>query len=474
MRGCLKMNIIKRFFEPRYMVKENLICGELPTACEAYGTALQLAWPSALESVLIALIASIDTMMVGGLGSAAISAVGITTQPKFILLALVITLNIGVTAIVARRRGEGDIEGANRCLKQALLISAGLGVIMTVISQLFARDLVLFAGAKPDYVDDATAYFKIMMSTTAFNTCAMTMNAAQRGYGNTRISMVTNVTANLANVLFNWLLINGMWIFPRMEVRGAALATAISSVVAFCIALSSVIKPAQNKLSLTAQRTWSFDKRTVSGMVKVASSALVEQVFLRVGFFIYSRLAANLGTVEFATHQVCMSLIHISFAFGDGFGVASTSLVGRGLGEGRPDKSMIYGRVGQRLALIMGILLAAVFVAFRYQLIELYSNEAPVIEMGGQIVYIIALTCLVQTSQVVISGCLRGAGDSKFVAVSSFISVGIVRTVVSWFQCYPCGLGLIGMWLGLFLDQFMRLVLNFIRFRGAKWTLVKL
>lgn len=114
MRGCLKMNIIKRFFEPRYMVKENLICGELPTACEAYGTALQLAWPSALESVLIALIASIDTMMVGGLGSAAISAVGITTQPKFILLALVITLNIGVTAIVARRRGEGDIEGANR------------------------------------------------------------------------------------------------------------------------------------------------------------------------------------------------------------------------------------------------------------------------------------------------------------------------------------------------------------------------
>ncbi|MDO4567769.1 MAG: MATE family efflux transporter [Clostridia bacterium] len=470
----MNVKLIDRLFAPRYLVRSDMLCGELPSAREAYGTALRLAWPSAIESVLIALIASIDTMMVGQIGTSAISAVGITTQPKFILLALVITLNIGVTAIVARRRGEGDIEGANRCLKQALVLSASLGVAMTAIALLFAEELVLFAGAKADYYQDATAYFKLMMSTTAFNTCAMTLNAAQRGFGNTRTSMITNVTANLCNVLLNWLLINGIWFFPRLGVRGAAIATAASSVVAFAIALRSVLTHAPGRLSLIQERSWRFDRRTVSGMVKVGSSALVEQVFLRVGFFIYALLAANLGTVEFATHQVCMSLIHISFAFGDGFAVASTSLVGRGLGEKRPDKSMMYGKVGQRCALIMGLLLALVFVLLRYQLLGLFTDESAVLELGGNIVFIIAATCIVQTSQVVISGCLRGAGDSKFVAVSSFICVGVIRTALSWFLCYPCALGLVGMWLGLFSDQLLRLVLNFVRFRSAKWTKVEL
>ena len=111
------MNPLKRLFWPEYMVKKHHVQGGLPSAREAYGTCLKMAWPSALESVLVALVSSVDTMMVGQLGPAAISAVGITTQPKFILLAVIITLNVGVTAIVARRKGEGDLKGANRCLK---------------------------------------------------------------------------------------------------------------------------------------------------------------------------------------------------------------------------------------------------------------------------------------------------------------------------------------------------------------------
>lgn len=122
----------------------------------------------------------------------------------------------------------------------------------------------------------------------------------------------------------------------------------------------------------------------------------------------------------------------------------------------------------------MGVVLAAMFVIFRRDLILLFNNDPDVVALGSQIVYIIAITSLAQTSQVVISGCLRGAGDSKFVAVSSFICVGVIRTVFSWFLCYPCGLGLVGLWLGLFSDQFMRLVLNFIRFRSAKWTKIEL
>lgn len=457
------------------MVTPSLIKGELPEPKEAYTRCLRLAWPSALESVLVALVSSVDTMMVGKLGPGAISAVGITTQPKFLLMAIIIALNMGVTAVVARRKGEGNVQGACRTLKQAVIICFGLAVVTCCAGFFLAEPLMKLAGAQADYIGDAADYFKIIMCGQVFNLLAMTINAAQRGFGNTKVSMRSNTAANLTNVLFNYLLINGIWIFPRMEVRGAALATALGSVVAFCMALASVIRDAPGTLSLVSPHAkWGFDKKTVSSISKVGSSALVEQVFMRIGFFVYGIMVANLGTLDYATHQICMQVLHVCFAFADGFAVAATSLVGQGLGAKRPDLSMLYGKLGQRCAMVIGIFLSIIFVVFRHQIVGFFTDDVEVIARGAQVMLILSATCLAQTSQVVISGCLRGAGDSKFVASTSFISIGILRPVLAWVLCYPMGWGLIGAWVSLFADQFLRLILNFTRFRGGKWTEIKI
>ena len=107
-------------------------------------------------------------------------------------------------------------------------------------------------------------------------------------------------------------------------------------------------------------------------------------------------------------------------------------------------------------------------------MILLFNDEPAIVALGAQIVLIVAATCLAQTSQVVISGCLRGAGDSRYVALTSFISIAIIRPALSWLLCYPVGWGVIGAWIGLFGDQFLRLVLNFIRFRSGKWFEIEL
>ncbi|MEG1559671.1 MAG: MATE family efflux transporter [Clostridia bacterium] len=464
---------IKNFFLVDKMIKPSMVLGELPGTKEAYKTSLAMAWPSALESVLIALIGSMDIMMVGSLGESAISAVGITTQPKFILLAVIMTLNMGVTAIVARRKGEGDKVGATKCLKQALLLCGLLSLILNVLGEVFAEDFLRLAGANDDYMVDALVYFRIILIGNFFSCINLTINAAQRGFGNTRISMVTNISANLVNILFNFLLINGIWIFPRWGVMGAAVATVIGNIVGLIIAIISVTRR-QREFNIFVSKGWGFDKKTMKGIIKVWSSALVEQVFMRAGFFVYAAMVASLGTLAFATHQICLQLINISFAFGDGLGIASASLVGQNLGAKRPDIAMIYGKVGQRCALIIGIFLSITFILLRKQLIGLFSNEAEVIELGSKVVFVIALLCLAQTSQVVISGCLRGAGDAGFVAISSFISIAVVRTGLSYLFCFTLGWGLIGAWLGMFSDQFLRLILNFIRYETAKWTKIEL
>jgi putative MATE family efflux protein len=461
--------IIEKIYAANNMINKDKVLGELPSTKEFYKSAAKMAWPSALESVLVQLIAAVDLIMVGSLGAPAIAAVGITSQPKFILLAVILSLNIGVTAVVARRRGEGDRDGANNSLRQALLISGVMAFVLTVLGYYFARRLLLFAGAQTDVIENAVIYFKIICVGNLFTSMSLTINAAQRGCGNTKISMKTNVAANLVNVLFNFLLINGNLGFPALGVKGAAIATGIGNVVGFIMSVRSITTN-NGFLEVRRGQSWKLEKSTISSILNISSSAFVEQVFMRIGFFTTNKLIAGLGTVYFATHQICMNILAISFAFGDGLGIAASALVGQSLGANRPDKATIYGKILQRIALSMGFVFAFIFIVGRSSIVALFTNDLEVITVGAQIMLVIAATTPLQMSQVVIAGCLRGAGDTKFVATTSFISIGLVRPGATWLFCYPLGLGLLGAWFAFSADQSLRLAINFIRFLNGKWT----
>jgi Na+-driven multidrug efflux pump len=135
--------------------------------------------------------------------------------------------------------------------------------------------------------------------------------------------------------------------------------------------------------------------------------------------------------------------------------------------------AIIYGKTAQRVAIIVSTALLFIFMFGRYFFIGLFTSTEKVIEMGVVIVILIGLSSPFQTSQVVISGSLRGAGDTKYVAVVSFISITAIRPVLTWIFCYPMGLGLTGAWLSLIADQLIRLVFAYNRFRQGEWTTKK-
>lgn len=467
--------VLTRFFSCQYLLKEKDRLGDIPSDREGYGRAINMAWPSIVESVLLALVTLIDTMMVSGLGEEAVAAVGITGQPRLIVLALIFSLNVGVTAVVARRKGQKDQEGANRCLKQCMLISGGISIVLAVLCFIFREPLLRFAGAQDDYMEDACVYFRILMLGIFFNAMSLTINAAQRGAGNTKISMRSNLTANIVNIIFNYFLINGHWFFPKWGVAGAATATSLGYVVAFCMSMISIWRKREDAfLSIFSKVSWKLEMGTLRSVFKVSSSAVVEQFFMRVGFFLYAKIVAGLGTVDFATHQVCMNIMNISFGFGDGFNVASSSLVGQSLGARRPDMAKLYVSINQRMAVVCSTGLAVILILFRYPLVGLFSDDPQVIARGGILLIMIACVTHAQTSQVIISGSLRGAGDTKFVAICSMISIAFVRPILSWLLAYPVGWGLIGAWIAVLVDQYMRLVFFFMRFKSGAWTKIEL
>lgn len=442
---------------------------------EGYRTAFQMAWPAVMESFFIALAGMVDSLMVSSMGSAAVAAVGLTTQPKFIGLCIFIATNVAVSALVARRRGEKDRRGANQVLVMAILFTLAAGAAISAACVALADPIIALCGANEDTHASAALYFRIIMGGMLFNVISMAVNAAQRGAGNTKIAMRTNVTSNVVNMIGNYLLIQGNLGFPKLGIAGAALATVFGTVVACTMSLISVI-PKDNFVSFVyiIKEKVTVTLRPAKHMAKIAASVFVEQVFMRTGFLLVSIMVAKLGTAAFAAHQVGMNVMNLSFSFGDGMQVAAVALCGRSLGEGKPELAKMYGTVCQRIGNLISVVLAVLYLTCGSFLYHLFFEEEEIIAMGVAITKVLTVIVLLQIAQVIYMGCLRGAGDVLFTTVASTLSITIIRPVFSYVLCYACGFGLIGVWLGIVCDQLSRFILTNWRFQSGKWMNIRI
>lgn len=442
---------------------------------KGYQTAFQMAWPAVMESFFIALAGMVDSLMVSSMGAYAVAAVGLTTQPKFIGLCIFIATNVAVSALVARRRGEKDRYGANQVLLMVVLFVLVMGTVISVLCVALAEPIIRFCGAQEDTLESAVLYFRIIMGGMMFNIMSMGINACQRGAGNTKIAMRTNVTSNVVNMIGNYLLIQGNFGFPKLGIMGAALATVFGTVVACVMSILSLV-PKDNFVSIPylIKERVKLTLEPAKSMVKIAASAFVEQIFMRIGFLTVSIMVANLGTAAYAAHQVGMNVMSLSFSFGDGMQVAAVALCGRSLGEKRPELAKMYGTICQRIGNLISIVLAVIYLTCGNWYYHLFFVEEDIIAMGVQITKILAIIVLFQVAQVIYMGCLRGAGDVLFTTIASTLSITFMRPICSYALCYGLGMGLVGVWLGIVGDQFLRLVLTTWRFKSGKWTRIKI
>ncbi len=469
-----------RLFQTDRLVPKEHRRGELPDGKEAFNDVLHIALPSIAEMVLMSLIGSADTIMVGQLGKNALAAVALPTQPRMLMLSMFFAINVGVTAIVARRKGEGNRQKANMTLRNAIMLVAALSLAIMALGLIFAEPLMRLSGGNTNTPDDAQVlhgamtYFQIMTWGLPITTVSMCINAAMRGVGNTKITLQVNIISNLVNVVFNYLLIGGNLGFPRLEVAGAALASVIGLTAGAVMSFVAVMHGGNSYLHLSRHDKWRVDKQTMRGIVKVGGNAMVEQLSLRFGFFMYSRIIYGLGVTLFAAHNIAMQFLNITFSLADGTAIAATSLVGQQMGAERPDKSQMYGKLSFRLAMMISATVGTLLVIFRYPLGSLFiDGNTPqadiVIEAAAQTMLVVALMQPFQMGSVVLSGCLRGAGDNLFVAAVMGVCVSIIRPIMAVLAVNVLGLGLALTWLFSLSEIIIRAIFFGRRFNSGKW-----
>jgi putative MATE family efflux protein len=431
-----------------------------------------LSAPTLVEMFLVSLVGMADMIQVGRVGPEAITAVGLTNQPVMLLMAIFQALNVGTTALVARFIGMGKPKEASDTLKQTFVLVILLGLVISFFAGVTSPAILRFMGAEPEVIRVGTPYFRVVAFGFVFSAIAMGLASALRGAGDTRTPMIVNLVANAINITFNYILIWGKFGFPRWGVFGAGVATTFSRCVAAVWFLIIALR-GDKRIRLDFSDGYRPNLEIVKRILNIGFPAALEQGILRTGQVLFAKVVSSLGTITFAAHQTAMNILSLTFMPGMAFATGCTTLVGQYLGAKRPDNAELCAYTSRNMGLAVGGVMALVFLFFGKYIAMLYTNDMSVALASALVLKIYAFAQPAQSTQFILAGGLRGAGDTRYPLYSTALGMWIGRVGLGWFFVHVVGMGLPGAWLGMAIDQVVRGILISLRFRTGRWKEIR-
>lgn len=451
---------------------------------------MKLAMPAIMEMTMQTLLGFADMAMVGSLGAVAIAAVGLGDTPIATLMAIFAALGTGTTALVARYVGAKEYDKATETARQSMIIGVSSGILVSVLVVFFAPQIIRFMGAEPQATPAAIQYITYTGAAMVFLIISVIMGGVLRGCGDTKTSMYANGFANILNIIGNFLLIYNSASYVinipftdvaitlmipgfGMGVAGAALSTAISRVISSLIILY-VLFSGRAPIKFTLKDKYIINMDIIKRILNIGTPAAAEQLSMRIGQMLYGRKVAMLGTIAYASHRIALTAESVSYMPGFGFALAATTLVGQYLGAKKPEMSEKSGYEANKLAFIFMSVIGVLLFFIPELFIKVFTRDPDIIANASVCLKLVAIAQPFLAANMVFSGALRGAGDTRFVMVSTLIGVWGLRLVGTYILIDFFNMGLLGAWIGMAIDLFVRGMLNFMRFRSGKWKYIRI
>jgi putative MATE family efflux protein len=411
----------------------------------------------------------VNVYMVGLLNSSdALAAVGVAGESAMMPMFIVMGISVGTTVIIARYIGARDSEQVNSALRQSIILAFLIGLVCTVIVWVFAEPLMRFFRATDGVVTAGASYNRGYASTYALAMIVYVGNAALRGVGDTRTPMLIMWVINFVNVFFGWVFIFGNLGAPRMEVAGAGLAAGIARGVGGIVILL-VLMRGRDLLKYDIRRAFHWEGGMVKRLLKVGIPAAIEQGQRRGAMMIYSIIIFNLGKTVQAAYAVGMKVESIAFMPGMGFGKAAEVLMGHGLGANRPDISKRAVKLAAFYAAIVMTIMGMTTFFFGDKFLALFSSDPEVIRLGHLYMKVFAVGMPLMGLGNAVSGGLRGAGDTRWVALLASVGGWVFRIPIGFIFSVWYGGGPVGAWSGAVVDWIVRGLLVIWRYRTDRW-----
>ena len=412
---------------------------------------LGIAMPAAMEGLFMVLLSSVDIIMVGALGTSAIAAVSIFTQPRMMLLCVVRSVASVLTLLTAQKFGAQRFQEVPALLARTLFCMVFLMGALHLLFFWQLEGILSWMGAQEDYMSAALSYGDIALLGVFLTTLSTILQAVQLGYGHTGQVMRANVQGNVVNIIGNALFIFGLGPFPVLGVVGAAIGTVLGT--SWTLAVTGW------QLRQSEWAGWgSFlpTRAYFREFLPVFAGVFSEQGFERIGMVLYTRMVAELGTAAYAVHAICMNFCDFYYCFAGGLGKANMVMAGHAHGAGDWAYWRRQLRAGLRWSFLFSVVSFVLTFALREEIFGLYAHEAGLLPLGSLVMIFVAAVSFPEAHAMVCAGVLRGSDRTSQVAAYSFVSIAFLRPLITALFLQVLDLGLPGAWLALAIDQSLR------------------
>lgn len=431
---------------------------------------IKLAWPIMLQNIFTIMMLLVDVIMLGWYSKTSLAAAGISGPITMTLRLILMSVPIAATAMVARAVGEQNQDKAVANAALGLLTGFIIGLAISLSGVVLARTMVgIFANPSTELYHQATAYLSITISVFVFNYLFLISTAVLRGAGDTRSALIITIFANTLNVIGDYFLIYGKAGFPEMGIRGAAISTAVSSVVECLLILWVVFGARKSALKVRLRSFYNISLAGVKTLLRISLPAAVEPLINQMGSLVFLKIVSTLGETALATHHILIRIEGFSFMPGMGLSMATAALVGQCLGAKCVEKAEATRKESLRFAFIIMGALGLLFLIFREYIIMGFTSDMEVRALGAWLLIIAALEQPLLGYAIIHQGVMRGAGDTRSPLYISVICVWLIRVPVAYLFVMVFKWGLLGAWLTMPLDWIGRSIIYTIIYNHGRW-----
>jgi putative MATE family efflux protein len=429
---------------------------------------LLLAVPMVLEMLMESVFAVADVFFVGHLGvTDAISTVGFTESLMTIVYAIAIGLSVGAAAIVARRIGEGDRDGAARAAVQSIIMGLAVGAVIGIIGILFAPQLLRMMGAEEGVVSNGTRFARVMIGASGGVTLLFIVNAVFRGAGDAAIAMRVLWIANAINITLGPCLIFGVGPFPRLGVTGAAIGTSIGRWTGVLIQMY-VLTRRDGRLSIRWPNV-RFDPDVMRGILSLSGTATFQNFVGTASYMGLVRIISSFGTAAVAGNTIGIRIFLFALLPSWGISNAAVTLVGQNLGAGHPDRAEASAWKICIYNTVCLVSIGVVFLLFAPAIVSAFTSDAEVALHAEHCVRVVSAGFLFYGYGMALTAAFNGAGDARTPTIINVFSLWVIELPLAWILARPLGFGPTGAFIALSVGFSMMCFISVWLFRRGEW-----
>jgi putative MATE family efflux protein len=432
---------------------------------------LIIALPIVIQQLFLTTLGIVDTIMVGNF-ERGVASVGLASQISTIVGTVIFGITVGIGLYIAQYYGERNYENIRKSMALMIIIVFFIALFFNLLAFFFPTQLLGIFSDDEFVLELGSQYLIIASFSYVPNLLAFCFSIGYRNIQKTKVPLVVSIVTALFNVTLNYVLIHGFWFFPRLEVKGAGVATVISSFISIIFYIVHALITKEAIMPRLKDFKGAIRKMFALPKLKRTLPFLINETFFSVGSSLYIVVFNNVGTDAYEGYRIAETVISVMFIIIIGLGTAVGAMIGESLGKKDYEEAKRYSQNFLVIGIVMALALGLISIVFARPLVSIFQNNSPaVVDNAIKLMYVFAIRVSLRVLVIIMFSIFRAGGLSKFVM---FIDSGVMWLIgipIAFLSYYALGINnIVVLFLLLQIEPVVRLIISFRAYLKNKWA----